>query len=51
MDERLSRRLLLNPVQDLQTAVDRALSDLPPGQRVGVLPHASSTIPCVEGLN
>jgi nickel-dependent lactate racemase len=51
MDQRLSRRLLLNPVKDLQTAVDRGLSDLQPGQRIGVLPHASSTIPYLEGLS
>ena len=49
MDERLARRLLLNPVKDLQTAVDLALPDLRPGERVGVLPHASSTIPYMEG--
>ena len=45
MDERLSRTLLLNPVKDLQTAVDLALRDLPPGERIAVLPHAASTIP------
>jgi nickel-dependent lactate racemase len=48
MDERLSRALLLNPVKDLQTAVDMALPDLQPGERTGVLPHASSTIPYIE---
>lgn len=51
MDERLSRALLLNPVKDLQTAVDLALPELQPGERVGVLPHASSTIPYVKGMH
>jgi nickel-dependent lactate racemase len=47
MDERLSRALLLNPVKDLQTAVNLALGDLQPGERIAVLPHASSTIPYI----
>jgi nickel-dependent lactate racemase len=47
MDERLSRALLLNPVRDLQTAVDAALQDVQPGERIAVLPHASSTIPYI----
>ena len=51
MDEQLSRRLLLNPVKDLQTAVDLALRDLQPGERIGVLPYASSTIPYLECVN
>jgi nickel-dependent lactate racemase len=45
MDPDLARRLLLNPVRDLQTALELALADLPPGERIGILPHASSTIP------
>ncbi|HSQ16328.1 MAG TPA: nickel-dependent lactate racemase [Anaerolineales bacterium] len=45
MDESLARTLLLNPVRDLQTALDIALADLSPGKRIGILPHASSTIP------
>jgi nickel-dependent lactate racemase len=45
MDESLSRALLLNPVSDLQSALDLALADVQPGERIGVLPHASSTIP------
>ena len=45
MDEALARSLLLNPVRDLQTALDIALADLSPGERIGILPHASSTIP------
>jgi nickel-dependent lactate racemase len=45
MDERLARALLLNPVRDLQAALDQALPSLRPGDRIGILPHASSTIP------
>lgn len=45
MDDDLARSLLLNPVEDLQTAVDAALIDLLPGERVAVLPHAAATIP------
>lgn len=48
MDEAHARALLLNPVKDLQTAIDIAQADLQPGERVGILPHASSTIPYVE---
>lgn len=45
MDEALADKLLLNPVRDLQAAVDLALAGLQPGERVGILPHAASTIP------
>jgi nickel-dependent lactate racemase len=45
MDEDLARSLLLNPVRDLQTALDLALADVQPGERIAILPHASSTIP------
>jgi hypothetical protein len=45
LDERLAQALLLNPVKDLQSAVDAVLADLKPDERVGVLPRASSTIP------
>jgi nickel-dependent lactate racemase len=48
LDPRLSRALLLNPIDDLQTAVDLALRELPNGDRIAVLPHASSTIPYVD---
>jgi len=47
MDERRSHALLLNPVHDLQTALEMALADLPSGERIGILPHASSTIPYI----
>ena len=45
LDEKLARLLLLNPVDDLQSALDLALADLPSGEHIGILPHASSTIP------
>ena len=48
LDERLSRALLLNPVKDLQTALDLALPALAPGERIGLMPHAASTIPFVD---
>jgi nickel-dependent lactate racemase len=45
MDRDLARALLLNPVSGLQPALDLALKDLHPGERIAILPHASSTIP------
>lgn len=48
MDENLARLLLFNPVKDLQTAVNLALQSLEPGSRIGIMTHASSTIPFVK---
>jgi nickel-dependent lactate racemase len=48
MDEALARALLLNPVRGLQTAIDMAVADLQPGEFIGILPHASSTIPYIH---
>ena len=48
MEDRLARALLLNPVKDFQTALDLAIADLKPGDRIGVLPHASTTIPYLK---
>jgi nickel-dependent lactate racemase len=45
MPEDFARFLLLNPISDLQVAVEQALVDLLPGGRVGLMPHATSTIP------
>jgi lactate racemase len=45
MDMTLARSLLLNPVPDLQSAIDIAVTGLQPGAHIGILPHASSTIP------
>ncbi len=47
MDEKHSDALLLNPVRDLQTALEMAVANLPSGERIGILPHASSTIPYI----
>jgi len=45
LDENMAKRLLLNSVSDVQSAVNAALKELQPGDCIGVLPHASSTIP------
>jgi len=45
MDPAFARTLLLNPVQDLQTAIDISLVDIQLGEYIGIIPHASSTIP------
>jgi nickel-dependent lactate racemase len=45
MDFDLASQLLLNPVKDYQTAINHALTQLPPGGHVGILPHAATTIP------
>ena len=45
MDETLAHDLLLNPVQDFQAVVNHGLKNLGPGERVGWMPHAVSTIP------
>ncbi len=45
LDDALVRRLLLHPMPDLQTAIDRALERLPRRPRIGVMPAANATIP------
>ncbi len=45
MNHDLARALLLNPISDLQATIDQILSKLPPGEPVGFLPRAVSTIP------
>lgn len=45
MTEELAQALLLNPIKDFQTAVSTALTNLQPGDRIAILPHATSTIP------
>lgn len=51
MEPGKARALLLPPVESLQKAVDLALAGLASaqGSRIGILPHASSTIPYIEG--
>jgi nickel-dependent lactate racemase len=41
------RRLLLTPAASLDAALTRALADLPPGARIGILPAATATAPVV----
>jgi nickel-dependent lactate racemase len=48
LDVELAKGLLLNPVKDLQTAIDLAVKDLKPGNQIGVMPNATSTIPRIE---
>ncbi len=48
MAPELSRRLLLDAADDFQAAVDVALADLAPSERIAVLPHATSTIPYLD---
>ncbi len=49
MDAARVRRLLLEPADGVQAAIDRALSELPPGARIGIFPAANSTIPVLAG--
>jgi nickel-dependent lactate racemase len=48
MEDELAQALLLNPIKNLQLAVDMALEDLKPAERVAVLPHAATTIPYLK---
>jgi len=48
IDNVLSKSLLLTPSRDFQESVDNALADLHPGDRIGVIPHAASTIPYIS---
>lgn len=45
MEASQARQLLLQPIPNLQTAVDAAVQNLGPGERVGLIPHAATTIP------
>ncbi|MBN2549172.1 MAG: nickel-dependent lactate racemase [Anaerolineales bacterium] len=48
MDMDFARALLLNPINNLQSAIDQAVQALTRTGRVGILPRASSTIPQVH---
>ncbi|NNC91897.1 MAG: nickel-dependent lactate racemase [Acidimicrobiia bacterium] len=48
MPRELSKQLLLEPADDFPSAVSSALEDLTPGERIAVLPHATSTIPYLD---
>ncbi len=47
MSADFARALLLNPISDLQLAIDETLKNLTSDARVGLMPRASSTIPFV----
>jgi nickel-dependent lactate racemase len=49
LSHELADRLLLDSVADVQSAVDAALGKGAPTEAVAVLPHASSTIPFLDG--
>lgn len=49
MDHHFAHKLLLNPVVDLQTAVDQMLAQLPEDACIGVMPYANATIPILKG--
>lgn len=48
LDDEFVRTLLLEPQPDLQTAIDRALEQLPTSARIGVMPAANSTMPVLR---
>jgi nickel-dependent lactate racemase len=48
MPPKLVRRLLLNPIADLNQALSLTLADLGFGARIGVMPAANSTIPVLS---
>ena len=47
MNVDFSRTLLLDPITDLQQAIDSLVKELEPGERIGFLPHGASTIPYI----
>jgi lactate racemase len=48
MDDDFVRKLLLHPLPDLQTAVTKALDNLPENVRIGIMPTANTTIPVLS---
>jgi lactate racemase len=48
MDDDFVRKLLLHPLPDLQTALNKALKDLPENARIGIMPTANTTIPMLS---
>ena len=45
LDDDFVRQLLLHPMPDLQTAINKATQDLPDSARIGMMPSANATIP------
>ncbi len=48
MAPEFARRLLFEPITELQAAIDTAVSTLPPSVRIGIMPRANTTIPRLE---
>ena len=48
LDPDFATRMLLNPVRNLQSALDQVFSQLDPGTRIALMPRASATIPDFE---
>lgn len=48
LDDDFVRKLLLHPLPDLQTAINKALENLPTNARIGIMPSANSTIPVLN---
>lgn len=51
LDDAFVRKLLLAPGADLQTAIDRALEQLPGDARIGVMPAANATMPVMIAIS
>ena len=47
MRESILQKLLLNPAESVQSAVDQGINNHPINIRIAVLPHATSTIPII----
>lgn len=45
MEADFVRKLLLHPLPDLQSALDKSLNKLPSDARIGIMPNANTTIP------
>lgn len=50
LEDDFLRNLLLELVPDLQTAIDRALAELPGEARIGVMPAANATMPVLQSI-
>ena len=50
INRQTARDLLFDLVDDFQETLNRVVVGLEPGERIGILPHAASTIPYLEDL-
>ncbi len=48
MEADFVRKLLLNPIESLQAALDSILPELPTAARIGIMPAANATIPTLK---